>query len=167
MMRPPFDHCHEDYSEHWKDFNVKGKKVLDLGCDAGSTAWYFLNHGAISVVGVDINKEYIEEAELYPIKNFTPILMGIDSAEQIEKLIETYKPDVVKVDIEHAESALLDLKKEVLCQIEEWTLEVHSDRLNILLLDLFTKAGYKIILSDYFPRCENKHGLYVFTAKKV
>jgi predicted methyltransferase len=42
----------EDYSKHWKaDF--KGKVVLDLGADYGSTAFYFLQKGAREVIAVE------------------------------------------------------------------------------------------------------------------
>lgn len=42
--------------------DIKGKKVLDLGCGAGGFAKYCVDSGAAEVVGVDISKNMIQQA---------------------------------------------------------------------------------------------------------
>ncbi|MEM2995027.1 MAG: hypothetical protein QXI91_03285 [Candidatus Bathyarchaeia archaeon] len=50
----------EDYDKHWNYLNFKGKKILDLGADYGSTASYFLWQGAKQVIAVERNEEFAE-----------------------------------------------------------------------------------------------------------
>lgn len=92
----------EEPNIHWGFLNVKDKIVLDLGCgkwwSSISTAEYFLNQGAKQVVGIDLSPMSIDN----PL--FTMIVERIDSAEQIQKLIDQYSPDIIKCDIEGAES---------------------------------------------------------------
>jgi len=52
----------------WHEFqrllpDLKGKKVLDLGCGYGWHCRYAVEHGAQSVVGTDISEKMLEEAK--------------------------------------------------------------------------------------------------------
>lgn len=49
--------------EDIKLMNIKGKKVLDLGCGAGSSLQYLYQKGALEVWGVDISEEQIKLAK--------------------------------------------------------------------------------------------------------
>jgi hypothetical protein len=123
-----------------------------LGCDFGSTADYFLRNGAISVVGVDANPEYIKLAWSYNIRNFLPIHMTITNSRQIEVLINTIMPDVVKVDIEGAEKVLLDLSQETLQKPLEWNIETHTPELFDKIKEKFLSANFKVRRIEYFER---------------
>jgi len=53
----------------WHEFqrllpDLRGKKVLDLGCGYGWHCRYAVEHGAQSVVGTDISEKMIEEAKI-------------------------------------------------------------------------------------------------------
>jgi len=43
--------------------NVKGKRILDLGCGDGSMSKYFIENGASYVLALDISQNMIEEAK--------------------------------------------------------------------------------------------------------
>ena len=43
---------------------LKGKKVLDLGCGFGEHCKQFIAYGAETVVGIDISKKMLEVAEV-------------------------------------------------------------------------------------------------------
>lgn len=142
------------YKKHWGYLNYKGKIVLDLGCDWGSSCYYFIDEGAKFVIGIDCNKEYIQKGLENKIENSPLILKEefIDSADKIEKLIEEYKPDIVKVDIEGAEKYILDMNPNVILKVKEWIIEIHEKKFepnNIivdkkLFLELFTNLGYTV-----------------------
>jgi len=142
-IRPPL----EDYDKHWGFASFRGKIVLDIGADWGTTAQYFLQHGAKKVVAVEGNEEYV--SELFRNYDDNPnvlcIEMMVKTPKQFEDLISTYEPDIVKGDIEGDEHHLLGVPVEILSSIREWLIEVHCrDQLEKKLFDLFLSLGYKV-----------------------
>lgn len=68
--------------------DLKGKKILDLGCGNGSMSKYFIEQGASYVLALDISKNMIEEARVKNThKNITYEVMGM---EQISKTKEKF-----------------------------------------------------------------------------
>lgn len=70
----------------WHEFeemlpDLKGKRVLDLGCGFGWHCRYAVEQGAASVVGVDLSEKMLQEAR---IKTISPLI------EYIQKPIEEY-----------------------------------------------------------------------------
>src|SRR3990170_8039302 len=51
----PLTYGPENYNVHWKYTSFKGKVILDLGADVGSTAKFFLKNGARRVIAVEGN----------------------------------------------------------------------------------------------------------------
>lgn len=51
--------------------DFQGKRVLDLGCGFGWHCLYAVEHGAISVVGIDISEKMLEEARK---RNASPLI---------------------------------------------------------------------------------------------
>ena len=45
-----------------RNLDVKGKRVLDIGCGTGGRTAYLASLGAEEVVGIDINQEEIDDA---------------------------------------------------------------------------------------------------------
>jgi FkbM family methyltransferase len=86
----------EDYDSHWGFTSFKGKVVLDLGADYGSTAHYFLRRGARRVVAVEGDPRLAEELE----ENFrgdgrvVPIHLFIEKAEQVSFTTPTPHHDI-------------------------------------------------------------------------
>jgi len=132
----------EDYDSHWGFTSFKGKTVLDLGADYGSTAHYFLKRGARRVVAVEGDPQLAGKLE----ENFrgdervVPIHLFIERAEQVAELIKRFDPDLVKVDVEGAERVLLDLPR-AFVEGREWLVEAHSDELYERLKRFFLECG--------------------------
>lgn len=140
-IRPPL----ENYDAHWGFASYTGKTILDIGADWGSTAYYFLEYGARKVIAVEGDKGLTSQL----IKNYgdDPNIVCIDkmilSPSDFEYLISTYKPDIVKVDIEGYERHLLGVPLDIIRPIKEWLVETHSDKLFKEFSVLFTSLGYK------------------------
>lgn len=143
----------EDYNEHWKDIRVKDVVVLDLGCDSGSTAKFFLSKGAKAVWGVEYVHSCAKLAMEENVKSFYYIQMNIDSSKKLYDLINTIKPDTVKVDIEGAEKFLLELDDDTLKIPSEWYIEGHTIYLYKKLMKMFSKLGFIVIDRYPIPNC--------------
>lgn len=62
--------------------NLKGKKILDLGCGYGWHCRYAIENGANSVTGVDISTKMIEKArEINNLPNIKYIVSPIENIE--------------------------------------------------------------------------------------
>src|SRR3990167_4908494 len=47
--------------------DLKGKRILDAGCNLGMMCQLAMEHGAVDALGIDINLDYIEQARgLFP-----------------------------------------------------------------------------------------------------
>jgi hypothetical protein len=145
----------ENPLEHWSDIeDLDNKIVLDLGCgwiDHGhaSTPDYFISRGASKVIGVDVSNNEIEKLkELYPEHIF--ILRMIDSADDFADLISTYKPDVIKMDVEGAEIYLKDVPKEVFSSVKEFAIEYHNPECKKVLTDKFDELDFEITALNSF-----------------
>ncbi|MGA3020067.1 MAG: methyltransferase domain-containing protein [Bryobacteraceae bacterium] len=53
----------DDLFRRYPDFDVTGKRVLDIGCGVGGRCAYLARRGAAQVVGIDINAAEIELAK--------------------------------------------------------------------------------------------------------
>ena len=158
----------ENPDQPWEYVNVKGKRVLDLGCgDFGNTTTlpypstfeYFLENDASFVVGVDSNdidiENLINKVDLNKVKTVT---MSIDNPQQIINLIEENSINIVKCDIEGAESTLFDVPEENFKKVEEYYIETHSEDLHARCVSKLTECGYniyaEIILSHTGGACK-------------
>ncbi len=137
----------ENPIEHWSDISdVQDKIVMDLGCGwlfqpFQSTPEYFISRGAKSVIGVEADGGEVQKLKgLYP--NHTFICKTILSETDLIELFETYRPEVIKMDIEGYESVidkmtnatlqLINIKKSQLTsayeQLVEYEVLIKEDR---------------------------------------
>lgn len=66
--------------------DLKGKKILDLGCGNGSMSKYFVNNGAKYVLALDISKNMIEEAkEKNSDEKITFDVLGMEEISSIKE----------------------------------------------------------------------------------
>ena len=64
---------------------LKGKKILDLGCGNGAMSKYFIEKGAKSVLALDISQNMIDEAkEKNNDKNITYKVLGMEEISTIK-----------------------------------------------------------------------------------
>lgn len=119
----------EEPDVHWGFLDIKDKIVLDLGCgkwwSSISTAEWFLNEGAKQVIGVDLSPMSIDRY------NFIMKAERIDSSEQLQTLIDEYNPDIIKCDIEGAESYFdnIDSLPE---KVKQFAVEYHDNNTKLI-----------------------------------
>lgn len=65
--------------------NLKGKKILDLGCGEGEMARYFIESGAKKVVGIDVSQNMINEAQKKQSKNLEFKLLPMEEISSIDE----------------------------------------------------------------------------------
>jgi hypothetical protein len=138
----------ENYDEHWNHLSFKNKNVLDIGADYGSTASYFISLGASKVIAVEGN----HKLALHLKKNFEGnnlvicLEQFIRKSEDIDSIMEMYRPDIVKCDIEGWETCLLKAK---ISLVKEWLIEVHDPITLRLLLKKFRKENFEVRSKPY------------------
>lgn len=145
MKLEPYIH-NESYEYEYGNLNYEGKKVLDLGAEYGSSAEFFLEKGANEVIAVEGNKTLYEQLveNCKWLKNITPIFLFLKEPSHVEELIEKYKPDVVKSDLDGHEIHLLRASDKIISSVKEYIMEIHSMQLLKMCLEKFLKNGYQI-----------------------
>lgn len=131
----------EEPDIHWGFLDVKDKVVLDLGCgkfySSISTAEYFLNSGAESVIGVDLSDIGITD------DRFTMIIEHIHSTEQLEDLNYRIYPDVIKCDIEGAEM-YFDGIPGLPGETTQFAVEYHDNKTKLICEKKLKEWGFEI-----------------------
>jgi len=157
----------ENYDYTYRNLDVQGKTILEFGAEVGSTASYFLRHGAERVISVEGNGNWynrlVENAKQMDGR-CEPIHLHLSNSADLEKLIKKYKPDILHMDIEGDEKYLLELSDELWDTIPIIDLEVHKDW-NMLweFVSRLFKLCYEINLYTLDP----KHDGWVLTAVKM
>lgn len=128
----------EDYDLHWGFPDFTGKIVADFGADSGGTPSYFLHRGAKQVIAISGRAEY--DGLVANIKKFgwegrvIPINCWVSSSKDFIDIIEKYKPDILKCDLDPetrtcklCEWYLHDCPDEVLKKVPEIMVEWHDN----------------------------------------
>jgi hypothetical protein len=151
---------------HWGWIDVRDKTVLDVGADWGTTAEYFLEQGARLVVAVESDGLYFRQ--LAVLASERPGLVAshrkVTSKEDFRELFQLYAPDVVKVDCEGCECALLELDDAWFSRPALYAIETHcpeqaerdgnpfpfgdANALYLAFFQKFNQCGYEL-LNDY------------------
>jgi hypothetical protein len=162
IINAPRPYNDEDYNHHWGFTDFKGKTVLDLGADYGSTAWFFLEKGAKSVVAVEGEPGRAKTLATNSAKyGFTSFEKTVSSPKDIERFIENYRFDVAKVDIEGAEIYLLNCRSDLLDKVPLWMIESHSDELTGSVSKLFEEFGFNA------KQIRERNGPTIIVAQKL
>jgi SAM-dependent methyltransferase len=138
---------------HWPFFNVKNKRVLDIGCgrwgldelDQNSPI-YFSNNGASLVVGIDGNIDEINyfKQQVGDNSKYNFIHLHIHNATPIIDIIKNYNIEAIKCDIEGDEILLTDMTREDLKNVTEFALEYHSNELRDIYLSKMIEWGFAV-----------------------
>ena len=157
----------ENYDYTYRNLDVLGKTILEFGGEVGSTASYFLRHGAKRVISVESNKGWydrlVENAKQMDGR-CTPIHLHLSNSADLEKLIKEYKPDILHMDIEGYEKYLLELSDELWNTIPTIDLEVHKD---FVMLFEFVKRLFKLCYEINLYALDPLHDGWVLTAVKM
>ena len=147
----------EHPKEHWEFIECDGKVAIDLGCgrwekmEERESSWpttpeWLVQKGASHVYAFDIDPEevawYNENIDgNLPI---TTMEKGIYTVEDAREIWNTYKPKIVKCDIESYESSILELTDEEFSTVDLWAVETHSDPLEEGFKEKFERCGYEL-----------------------
>ena len=157
-----FGDTSKEYDGSWGVASYKGKKVLDLGCDNGSSSEYFLSKGATHVVAVDCDDKMFAELEENAIgKEITPVKMKVTTREDFTGLIHEHMPDVIKCDIEGWEVHFLEMDRDVVRLVPEYLFEIHAlngieddpEVLDITDKDTTTVLTHYKMFKEFFVEC--------------
>ena len=144
-----------DYLWSYGSINWKGKVVLDIGADIGSSAIFFLSLGAKYVYLVEKEPAYRETYE--SIKQKHPILKNTYMVSSLEPANSSYF-DVLKMDCEGCELSLLT--EELLNKSNEFVIGLHKPQLDDYQFEqkkrLLEKHGGK-----YFGNVNNEEFLWI------
>ncbi len=147
--------------------NYKDKVILEIGADIGSSASYFLQHGAKKVYSVEGNIRYynmlVENAKQME-DLCKPILMQVERAEQLKALFLIYKFDLLHMDCEGCEKLLLELDDELWNKVFIFDLEIHYDmKMLLAFVERFLKLNYEVLVFTLDP----VHKGYIMLATKM
>lgn len=145
-MTTPFKY-HEratSYERMYGFVNVTDKTVLDIGADWGSTPHFFITKGAKSVIAVDGDKGYYDRMveNLKDELRVLPVYLFIRKPQDMAELIETYRPDVVKIDCEGCEIHLASVSLDILKIPQEYVIETHGDEILDSINNAMSAAGF-------------------------
>lgn len=166
-----WDFSKEDFKGMYgKDF--KDKTVLDIGADFGSTANYFLGHGAKKIFAVEGSSLYFRNLFNWVKNNkladtVIPLYVFLKSTKEFSFLIKHFLPDIVKVDIDGGEFLLLDVSKETFRLPQRYLMEIHSRDLLKRFLEKFRVCGFKITLQYHIKDASLKYYLTVIHVERL
>lgn len=141
----------EDYGAQYGEKRItidyKGKLILDIGADVGSTADFFLRRGAREVICVECNRDYFNELakNAIKIKGIRPVFLRISEPLHFKNLIISLRPDVLKSDCEGCEKHLLKVSDDVFSLVKEYVVETHGQAIEKGLLEKLGKNGFKVL----------------------
>jgi len=143
LLKVPYPLCNENYDKLWGYTCFEGKSVLDVGADYGSTAYYFHKRGAKKVVAVEGDHKRATALKKFALTSdfVIPVETFVTSGADFLSLMDQWKPEIVKVDIEGSESLLLKLSEGELSLVPEWLIECHSDEIYQKLKRRFLSIG--------------------------
>jgi hypothetical protein len=138
---------------HWRFLNCENKIVMDMGCSFWDSTWhddwlssseYFVSKGASKLIGFDCAAHDIEKYhQLYGnAGKYYTFQLCVNANEQIEDLLEHYKPQVIKCDIEGAEIHFQNVTKEMIEFVDEIAIEYHNDPTRILCEQKMVEWGF-------------------------
>lgn len=152
----------EDYDKEYGILDYRGKIILDLGADYGSTAEFFLERGARKVIAIEGNKGRYDGLVNNSkwMKNIIPIFVFLNNPKQFSELINKYKPDIIKSDLDGGEIHLFGIPDAVFSSVNEYTMEIHSMKILKLCLEKIFRNGYHIIEFKKLGRVKVGMGIF-------
>lgn len=150
----------EHPEHHWSFLEVKGQRVLDLGCGKHmmessweTTPHYFLNKGANFVVGVDpFASDIAWFNQIIPSERGIFFVDTIDTTSKVEEYINNYQITSLKMDIEGAETTFLS-STNTFPTLKHVAIETHNRYLFHDSLFKLLDMGFKVTtVATFYPR---------------
>jgi len=139
-----------DYDTMSGGLDYNGAVVLDIGADYGTTAAFFLGHGAREVYVSERNEEW--RIELHKLADRDPRVHVLPSLapENAAGILLDVRPDIVKVDCEKCERHLLAVPVPQMSIPRAWVMETHTKVLYDAFWGFFESMGYTVTLVEGF-----------------
>jgi SAM-dependent methyltransferase len=124
-----------DCLKYYSDLNVRGKVVLDVGCDFGTSPLYFIRRGAKLVIGVSLEPQYFRDNHY--------LHYHIPDKDERDAIMDTLVRwsilcDVLKVDAEGLE---WEMWPAFIMQFEDWIISLHTPIRNPPLYEWIKEHG--------------------------
>jgi hypothetical protein len=127
----------ENPENHWRFLNPTDKIVMDMGCSFWDSTWtpgwlssseYFVSRGASKLIGFDQAEHDIKKYhDLYGNDGvYFTFVYDVKCDEDIKNLLQLYKPQVIKCDIEGAEIYFRNVTKDDISFVDEIAIEYHN-----------------------------------------
>lgn len=128
---------YQDCVNFYSCLDVGGKRVMDMGCDYGTTPLYFLSRGAKFVYGVSMDDQYFKHDHYV---HHRALLSG-NFLSELEDKRAFLKLDTLKSDIEGME---WDYTPEFVSKFDDWVIALHTPIRNEALYNWIKEQGYMI-----------------------
>ncbi len=124
----------------YSNLNVNGKTIFDIGSDFGTSPLYFINQGALKVLGISGMNQYFRHPKYHqmPIRSFTDIY-------NLQRIL---KFNILKSDSEGFE---WNFTQEFIESFEDWIIACHYPIKNSQLFEYLKHHGKNI---GSQPGCE-------------
>ena len=128
---------YQDCVEIYSRLDVKGRHVLDLGSDFGTTPMFFIGKGAKEVIGFSLEEAY------YMHRNYTHYVVDKipDSGDDINDILmctHYTRNDVLKIDAEGLEWTIYP---STISYFHDWIIALHKPILNPELYEWIKENG--------------------------
>jgi predicted RNA methylase len=126
--------------------DYRGKSVLDIGADWGTTACFFLRRGARSVIAVegDLSRYNRLVENIGGDCRVFPFFCWINNKAKARRFLE-YNAEIVKIDCEGCEDHFLEIADSVFSMPEAYVVETHSWEATKRFKEKFAENGYVLL----------------------
>jgi len=135
----------DDYEKDYGRVDYKGKTVMDIGTDWGSTAEFFAHKGASKIICVDGNITFLKELEENVTRYKWPVIIeqrSIQAVSDLEYLLQKFEVDIVKCDCDGCERWFETLTRDYARRVPLYIFEIHSLSLYLMLARRASDWGY-------------------------
>ena len=133
---------YEECVRFYDTLDVKGKVVIDVGCDFGTTPMYFIKKGAVKVIGFSMDKQYFYD---HRYKHFncdvSPLIPSISTEINRIQTLTDKRRFVLKSDCEGCE---WNFTQEFIEAFDDWIIAVHYPVANEELCEYIEEKGENI-----------------------
>ena len=120
--------CYGDGPNYWDRYylpkdGAQGKRILDAGADCGSTAWYYLRHGASSIICIEEDKARVRMLR----RNANRLGWNVEIYQRKFMQSDMFDHDIdfAKIDCEGGEDEVLGIEEEDLPPL---VMEIHNEK---------------------------------------
>lgn len=134
---------YEECVRFYDTLDVKGKVVIDVGCDFGTTPMYFLSKGANTVFGFSKDKQYFHSIHYKHVNVDVDLSTFPTMIKAIKRIRDEMIPPhlVLKSDCEGCE---WNFTQEFIDSFDDWIIAVHTPIANEELYEYIKEEGENI-----------------------